>query len=179
MRLLIFVASGCSVLINTSFNVRGEPIVCTPEDAYLCFMRTKMDVLVMGNMIFLKEEQPVFEEDEDWRKNMSLIDERERKFLLEWARKNQNQKALDIEIDKDNDSYFRIRAIEENCIMPYQISTLKEIKEYEQKVWGGGKIGSDLCTTIGIAILKNMPQIGQVTDVAMNQDQIPEFIYTF
>ncbi|MCK6461625.1 MAG: carbamoyltransferase [Planctomycetes bacterium] len=49
---------GCGVLVNTSFNVRGEPIVCTPEDAYRCFMFTHMDVLVMGRQIFLKEEQP-------------------------------------------------------------------------------------------------------------------------
>ena len=49
---------GCAVLVNTSFNVRGEPIVCTPEDAYRCFMFTHMDVLVMGRQIFLKEEQP-------------------------------------------------------------------------------------------------------------------------
>ena len=45
-------------MINTSFNVRGEPIVCTPEDAYRCFMGTDMDVLVMENQILLKEEQP-------------------------------------------------------------------------------------------------------------------------
>ena len=50
--------TGCAVLINTSFNVRGEPIVCTPEDAYLCFMRTEMDVLVLGNCILYKGEQP-------------------------------------------------------------------------------------------------------------------------
>ena len=59
--------TGCSVIINTSFNVRGEPIVCSPEDAYLCFMRTEMDVLVMGNIILYKEEQPVMSEEEDWR----------------------------------------------------------------------------------------------------------------
>jgi len=50
--------TGCPVMINTSFNVRGEPIVCTPEDAYHCFMGTDMDVLVMENQILLKEEQP-------------------------------------------------------------------------------------------------------------------------
>ena len=50
--------TGCSVLVNTSFNVRGEPIVCTPEDAYQCFLRTEMDVLVMNGVIMLKEEQP-------------------------------------------------------------------------------------------------------------------------
>jgi carbamoyltransferase len=50
--------TGCPVLINTSFNVRGEPIVCTPEDAYRCFMATHMDVLVMGNILLLKREQP-------------------------------------------------------------------------------------------------------------------------
>jgi carbamoyltransferase len=50
--------TGCPVLINTSFNVRGEPIVCTPEDAYKCFMGTNMDVLVMDRFVLLKEEQP-------------------------------------------------------------------------------------------------------------------------
>jgi carbamoyltransferase len=62
----------CPVLINTSFNVRGEPIVCTPEDAYLCFMRTNMDVLVLGNQILLKEEQPELHEDFDWRERFEL-----------------------------------------------------------------------------------------------------------
>jgi carbamoyltransferase len=50
--------TGCPVIINTSFNVRGEPIVCTPEDAYRCFMSTDMDVLVIENFLLLKEDQP-------------------------------------------------------------------------------------------------------------------------
>ena len=50
--------TGSSVLINTSFNVRGEPVVCTPEDAYRCFIITEMDILVIENFIFIKEEQP-------------------------------------------------------------------------------------------------------------------------
>jgi carbamoyltransferase len=64
--------SGCPVLINTSFNVRGEPIVLSPEDAYLCFMRTNMDVLVLGNQILLKSEQPELQEDFDWREKFAL-----------------------------------------------------------------------------------------------------------
>ena len=64
--------TGCGVIINTSFNVRGEPIVCTPEDAYLCFMRTEMDVLVLGNCILYKEEQPRIVDDEDWRSRYEL-----------------------------------------------------------------------------------------------------------
>jgi carbamoyltransferase len=64
--------TGCPVLINTSFNVRGEPIVCTPDDAYLCFMRTQMDILVLGNQILLKEEQPELHEDFDWRDRYAL-----------------------------------------------------------------------------------------------------------
>jgi carbamoyltransferase len=58
--------TGCAVIVNTSFNVRGEPIVCTPEDAYRCFMRTDMDVLVMENCILYKEEQPAWQEAEGW-----------------------------------------------------------------------------------------------------------------
>ncbi|MGB5982351.1 MAG: carbamoyltransferase N-terminal domain-containing protein [Nonlabens sp.] len=64
--------AGKGILINTSFNVRGEPIVCTPEDAYRCFMRTEMDVLVLGNYILYKEEQPVFEEDTNWKETFAL-----------------------------------------------------------------------------------------------------------
>ena len=64
--------TGCPVIINTSFNVRGEPIVCSPEDAYRCFMRTEMDVLVLGNQILLKAEQPKFEESFDWRERYQL-----------------------------------------------------------------------------------------------------------
>ncbi|MCZ6713080.1 MAG: hypothetical protein O7B29_03955, partial [Deltaproteobacteria bacterium] len=64
--------TGCPVLINTSFNVRGEPIVCTPEDAYLCFMRTNMDTLVLGNQILHKVDQPELHEDVDWREIYAL-----------------------------------------------------------------------------------------------------------
>lgn len=64
--------TNCGVIINTSFNVRGEPIVCTPEDAYLCFMRTEMDVLVLENMILYKNEQPKLEEDSNWREQYEL-----------------------------------------------------------------------------------------------------------
>ncbi|MBW1688695.1 MAG: carbamoyltransferase [Deltaproteobacteria bacterium] len=64
--------TGCPVIINTSFNVRGEPIVCSPDDAYLCFMRTNMDVLVLGNQVLLKQEQPELHEDFDWRERYEL-----------------------------------------------------------------------------------------------------------
>ena len=64
--------TGCSVIVNTSFNVRGEPIVCSPQDAYLCFMRTEMDYLVMGNYLLDKREQPALEEDVDWRRIFEL-----------------------------------------------------------------------------------------------------------
>ena len=64
--------TGCAVLVNTSFNVRGEPIVCTPKDAYECFMRTDMDVLVLERAILYKEEQPEFEEEIDWRSKYVL-----------------------------------------------------------------------------------------------------------
>ena len=62
--------SGCAVLVNTSFNVRGEPIVCTPADAYECFMRTEMDVLVIDNYILYKEEQPY--DEQRWNKQFEL-----------------------------------------------------------------------------------------------------------
>lgn len=64
--------TGCSVIVNTSFNVRGEPIVCTPQNAYECFMRTDMDVLVLENCILYKAEQPEWNETEDWRNLYSL-----------------------------------------------------------------------------------------------------------
>jgi carbamoyltransferase len=62
----------CAVVVNTSFNVRGEPIICTPEDAYRCFMRTEMDVLVIEDAILFKEEQPPWEEGKDWRNDLVL-----------------------------------------------------------------------------------------------------------
>ncbi len=63
---------GCGVIINTSFNVRGEPIVRSPKEAYTCFMRTEMDYLVLENYILDKKEQPEFKEDKDWRKEFEL-----------------------------------------------------------------------------------------------------------
>ena len=64
--------TGCAVLVNTSFNVRGEPIVCTPEDAYRCFMRTEMDVLVLQNCVLSKAEQTPLVADTDWQKEFEL-----------------------------------------------------------------------------------------------------------
>ena len=64
--------TGCSVLVNTSFNVRGEPIVCTPEDAYRCFMRTEMDYLVIENFLLAKTEQPAVEKDDAWKDEFEL-----------------------------------------------------------------------------------------------------------
>jgi len=64
--------TGCPSVVNTSFNVRGEPIVCTPQDAYRCFMRTEMDVLVLENQLLLKEEQSQEERDEHWMQEFEL-----------------------------------------------------------------------------------------------------------
>ncbi len=64
--------TGCPVIINTSFNVRGEPIVCTPEEAYTCFMRTRMDYLCMGSFLLDKTEQEPWEEEKDWRQEFEL-----------------------------------------------------------------------------------------------------------
>lgn len=64
--------TGYGVLVNTSFNVRGEPIVCTPADAYRCFMRTEMDALVLGNCLLRREAQPPPTADTDWRKEFQL-----------------------------------------------------------------------------------------------------------
>ena len=64
--------TGYGVIVNTSFNVRGEPIVCTPEDAYRCFMRTDMDVLVVNRFVFRKENQPPWKEERNWRQDLVL-----------------------------------------------------------------------------------------------------------
>lgn len=64
--------TGCGVIVNTSFNIRGEPIVCTLQNAYECFMRTEMDVLVLEDCILYKEEQPNWNETEDWRSKYEL-----------------------------------------------------------------------------------------------------------
>lgn len=64
--------TGYGVIVNTSFNVRGEPIVCTPEDAYKCLMRTEMDYLVVGNFLFDKKHQPAWQETQNWREEFVL-----------------------------------------------------------------------------------------------------------
>jgi carbamoyltransferase len=64
--------TGCPVVVNTSFNVRGEPIVCSPQDAYRCFMRTGMDLLVMEDCLLWKGEQPELREARDWRTEYEL-----------------------------------------------------------------------------------------------------------
>ncbi len=62
--------TGCAVIVNTSFNVRGEPIVCTPDEAYRCFMRTEMDFLAAGNYLFDKKDQPALRDTGDWRSTL-------------------------------------------------------------------------------------------------------------
>ena len=64
--------TGCPVVVNTSFNVRGEPIVCTPQDAHTCFMRTHIDTLVLGPFMLQKQEQPNWKETENWQKEFQL-----------------------------------------------------------------------------------------------------------
>jgi len=64
--------TGCAVLVNTSFNVRGEPIVCTPADAYQCFMRTHIDYLVLGPFLLDKSQQPAWKESADWQREFQL-----------------------------------------------------------------------------------------------------------
>ncbi len=81
--------TGCPVIVNTSFNVRGEPIVCTPEDAYRCFMRTEMDYLVIEGYLMAKPEQPVWETDDSWK------DEFELDRISQWYMKYQTWTAED------------------------------------------------------------------------------------
>jgi len=64
--------TGCAVLVNTSFNVRGEPIVCTPADAYRCFMRTHIDHLVLGPFLLDKTRQPEWKESGEWQREFQL-----------------------------------------------------------------------------------------------------------
>ena len=64
--------TSCPIVVNTSFNVRGEPIVCTPEDSYRCFMRTEMDVLAIGNYVILKSEQVSLKDNKNWQENFQL-----------------------------------------------------------------------------------------------------------
>ena len=64
--------TGCPLLVNTSFNVRGEPIVCSPEDAYRCFMRTQMDYLVLENFLLTKPDQPAWQESDAWQAEFEL-----------------------------------------------------------------------------------------------------------
>ena len=67
-----YAQTGCPIIVNTSFNVRGEPMVCSPEDAYRCFMRTDMDLLVLENFLLEKSAQPKSAEDESWKTEFAL-----------------------------------------------------------------------------------------------------------
>ena len=67
-----YARTGCPVLVNTSFNVRGEPIVCTPQDAYRCFMRTGIDLLVLEDRLLWKHEQPAPSGGDEWRNEYEL-----------------------------------------------------------------------------------------------------------
>jgi carbamoyltransferase len=64
--------TGCAVLVNTSFNVRNEPIVCSPEDAYRCFMRSSIDILVLENCLLYKTDQKPLENDDNWQQEFEM-----------------------------------------------------------------------------------------------------------
>ena len=64
--------TSCPVLVNTSFNVRGEPIVCNVDEAYRCFMRTEMDTLVLENLVLIKNDQPKWQDEKNWREEFEL-----------------------------------------------------------------------------------------------------------
>ncbi|MFC1785576.1 carbamoyltransferase C-terminal domain-containing protein, partial [Candidatus Neomarinimicrobiota bacterium] len=64
--------TGYGIIVNTSFNVRGEPIVCTPDDGFRCFMRTEMDYLVIGNYLFDKNQQGEIKDDSNWKEEFKL-----------------------------------------------------------------------------------------------------------
>jgi len=64
--------TGYGIIVNTSFNVRGEPIVCTPEDSFSCFMATEIDTLVIGNILFIKEEQPEWNNKDKWKRTFAV-----------------------------------------------------------------------------------------------------------
>jgi carbamoyltransferase len=64
--------TGCPLVVNTSFNIRGEPIVCTPDDSYRCFMRTEMDFLVLETCVHDKQQQPAFTDNENWQNKFKL-----------------------------------------------------------------------------------------------------------
>lgn len=193
--------TGCPVIVNTSFNVRGEPIVCTPQEAYACFMRTEMDVLVLEDMILYKEEQPEFAEEEDWRekfsenkeseydsheKNYHLTSDGER--ILKWAESNYtltSEQQILTRIDKDMESYWEERQPGQE-ICGYGFETPVQIKEQLEELWKTQDVMQEMVTVSMVSLMKAKSKEQQeellfVKDDSISQQEIeiPDYVYIF
>lgn len=193
--------TGCPVIVNTSFNVRGEPIVCTPQEAYACFMRTEMDVLVLEDMILYKEEQPEFVEEENWRKKYSEYDQSEYsqsqqsqcfngdgERMLKWAESNYSQKReqqILTKIMKETVSYWEERKMEQG-IWEYGFETPLEIKEQLAELWKNNDVMQEMITISAVSLMKAFSReqekdLLSVKDDAMEESEIeiPDYVYIF
>ncbi len=193
--------TGCPVIVNTSFNVRGEPIVCTPQEAYACFMRTEMDVLVLEDTILYKGDQPEFAEKEDWREkfaenkesghgsfeqNQHLTSDGER--ILKWAESSysllQEQQILTV-IDREINSYWEERRTGQG-ICEYGFETPMQIKDQLEELWKNQDVMQEMVTVSMVSLMKAMPREQQeellpVEDGSLKRQEveIPDYVYIF
>ena len=156
--------TGCPVIVNTSFNVRGEPIVCTPEDAYRCFMRTNIDVLVLENFVLEKSAQPKRAEDESWKTE----------FVLDWS-------TPISDATRPSDTPVRSRPRYWELLMNL---TRREVKgRYSQSLFGAGwAIAQPLATmavfTLVFARLGQIPSGGAPYPLFAYAALVPWFFFS-
>lgn len=172
--------TGCSVIVNTSFNVRGEPIVCRPREAYDCFMRTDMDVLVLENFILKKKSNL---DGKNLRIGVNSIRLTERilsmknkeiSMFYDWSIQNKRN-YNNFSVDKNMKSYF-IQRNDNNYIDQYGFTSILELKAELGRMWSGDSAMEKIAKPVAVATMKNQPKN---TNDRKEIEVLNEYIYIF
>lgn len=176
--------TGCGVLVNTSFNLRGEPIVCTPKDACECFMKSNMDALIIENFILYKAEQinnaAPCQESNSRRSSAKFVDlETEKLKILEWAQENFSPNNFLAKPNSNAESFFTPFDNSANVI-EYEFQTLPELKALLLQLWQNEPVLQKIALTVSVAAFKSKPiKNSFVSEEMSSLLEVPDFIYEF
>ena len=176
--------TGCGVIVNTSFNLRGEPIVCTPKDACECFMKSNMDALIIENFILYKTEQinnsAPCKESKSQPTSVKFVDLKiEKMKILEWARENFSPNNFLTKRDSNAKSFFTLFDNSAN-IIEYEFQTLPELQTLLLQLWKNEPVLQKIALTVSVATFKAKPdKNSSVSEESPSRLEVPDFIYEF
>ena len=176
--------TACGVLVNTSLNLRGEPIACTPRDACECFMKSEMDALIIENFVLYKEEQinrPARHVESTSRSSRVRDEnfETEKLKILEWARENFSPNNFLLNRNSNPKSFF-VPFDNSDNVIKYDFQTLPELKNLLLKIWAEEPVLQKIALAVAIAAFKARPaQNFSASKEFSAPMEVPDFIYEF